>query len=47
MGESVDLPFSPVLMEQCVAFETEEWMPLQRPLSEEITMKRLSSHQTS
>jgi len=34
---------SPVLMEQCVAFETEEWMPLQRPLSEEITMKRLSS----
>lgn len=41
MGESVDPPFSPVLMERRVAFETEEWMPPHRPLSEEITMKSL------
>jgi hypothetical protein len=28
MGESVELPFPPVLMERRVAFETEEWTQL-------------------
>ena len=41
MGESVELPLPPVLMERRVAFETGGWMQLQRPLSEEITMKSL------
>jgi hypothetical protein len=41
MGESGEPPFSPALMERRVAFETEEWMPPHRPLSDEITMKSL------
>src|ERR1700761_8477807 len=40
-GESAEPPFSPALMERRVAFETEEWIPPHRPLSEEITMKSL------
>lgn len=37
----MEAPASPAAMMRRVDFETEEWIPPHRPLSEEMTMKSL------
>lgn len=41
MGESESTGFSVSAMARRVALDTEEWIPPQRPLSEETTIKSL------
>ena len=41
MGESASTGFSPSAKARRVALVTEEWIPPQRPLSEEMTIKSL------